>query len=202
MATQLQVIDNFMPIDAFLKLQDVILSPHFPWFYIETVSLPPGSTEVKDSLAVETDGFNHVMYDRDWKVTSFSHEYFDVFFDELERRLGFTKEHLIRSRASMKSPKNGFTADNYNLPHVDYMTPHETIIFYMNDTDGDTRIFNEKYTPTGKDTGIKYDTFTTQSRVTPKANRLVWIDGLQYHTASNPIEGGRRVIVNINLKPL
>jgi hypothetical protein len=142
------------------------------------------------------------MYDKDWKVTSFAHEYFDIFFDELERQLGFTRDHIIRSRASMKSPKIGFTTDNYNLPHVDYMVPHESLIFYINDTDGDTRIFNERYTPTGKDTGIKFDTFTTQTRVTPKANRLVWIDGLQYHTASNPIECGRRVIININLKPL
>jgi hypothetical protein len=201
MTTQLKIIDNFLPTTEFLKLQEVILSTQFPWFYIDTVSLPPGSV-IKDTLAVETAGFNHIMYDREWQVTSFAHEHFNVFFDELKAQLGFSREKIIRSRASMKTPKVGFTQDNYNLPHVDYYYPHYSLIYYINDCDGDTRVFDQWFTPIPGQVGIGYDKFTTKERITPKANRLVCIDGLQYHTASNPINSGRRVIVNINLDPL
>jgi hypothetical protein len=202
MPSHLKIIDNFLPTVEFLKLQEIVMSTQFPWFYIDAVSLPPGGTKIKDSLAIETDGFNHVIHDREWNVTSFAHEYFDVFFDQLKNQLGFTKENIIRSRASMKTPKVGFTQDNYNLPHVDYYYPHHSLIYYMNDSDGDTRVFDQWFTPIPGQVGIGYDRFTTEARISPKANRLVWIDGLQYHTASNPINSSRRVIININLDPI
>jgi hypothetical protein len=87
------------------------------------------------------------------------------------------------------------------MPHVDYFYPHESFIFYLNDSDGDTRVFNEWCTFT-RTMPLALDSFTTQTRVTPKANRLVWINGLQYHTASNPIESTKRVIINLNLLPI
>jgi hypothetical protein len=120
----------------------------------------------------------------------------------MEKELGFTQNHLIRVRMSIKFQKQGFTSNNYNIPHVDYCYPHETLILYLNDSDGDTRIFNEWSTYTGKGTAIGPESFTTQTRVTPKANRLIWFNGLQYHTASNPIEETKRAIININLEPL
>ena len=39
---------------------------------------------------------------------------------------------------------------------------------------------------------------TWPTTVDPKANRLLIINGLQYHTASNPINAKRRVIFNVN----
>jgi len=42
--------------------------------------------------------------------------------------------------------------------------------------------------------------FTVKQTVTPKANRLVMFDGMQYHTAGVPVNTERRVILNINIK--
>ena len=201
MSDRLKVIDDFLPQDQFREIADAVLSEKFPWFYSQYVSLAPEDNVVKDPLAVETDGFNHVIYDRPYDVTSFTYELFVPFFKQLER-FKFTKNHLIRARCSMKQPRVNYNEDNYNLPHVDYYFPHETMIFYFNDCDGDTRIFDQTFVPVPGGPGIGYDRFSTRTRVSPKANRLVWINGLQYHTASNPINSGRRVILNINLDPL
>jgi hypothetical protein len=201
MTTHLKIIDNFLPDLDFKELQEKIMHHEFPWFYIDQVSLPPNHNPIVDLLAKETDGFNHIMFDRDVKALSFTFEYFTEFFNQLAQ-FGFTDKQLIRARASMKMPKIGFTEDNYNLPHVDYYYPHHSLIYYMNDSDGDTRVFDQWFTPVPGQVGIGYDKFTTEARISPKANRLVWIDGLQYHTASNPINSSRRVIVNINLDPI
>ena len=95
-------------------------------------------------------------------------------------------------------PKVGFSKDNYNLPHVDYYFPHTTIIYYLNDSDGDTRMFQEFYS----DSGIERSDFIVKELVKPKANRLLIFDGLQYHTASNPFDFSRRVVININFEKI
>lgn len=196
----MKIIDDFLPNDEFKKISDAVLSEKFPWFYIENVSLDPKDNVIQDPLAMETAGLNHVVYDRNWNVKSFTYQLFGGFIKKLED-LGFKEEQIIRFRLSMKTPKVGFTSENYNLPHVDYFVPHETLVFYLNDSDGDTRMFDQWFTPTPGSLGIGFDTFTTQSRVPPKANRLLWFNGLQYHTAANPIDHSRRVILNVNLDP-
>jgi hypothetical protein len=76
------------------------------------------------------------------------------------------------------------------------------MIYYLNDSDGDTRIFDQEFEATTNNFGIgHHDTFTTKHQITPKANRLLWFNGFRYHTASNPINSNRRVILNINLLP-
>lgn len=203
MVNPVKVIDNFMEAEQFKKLQKILLSVNFPWFYTEYVSLKPeeGSL-IKDSLAKETPGFSHIFYDEEFGTKSPAIDILEDFFRTITEQLGYEGKHLIRARASIKNPKPGFTENNYNLPHVDYYFPHDTIIFYMNDCDGDTRMFNEVFTPIPGTDGFGHDQFTTQQRISPKANRLVLFDGLQYHTASNPINSNHRIILNINLEKL
>lgn len=190
----MQVIDNFLPETVFEQLQETVMKPEFPWFYIEHVSIDPKDNDILDKNAVETDGYYHVVYDPRYEAVSFTNDFFKPFYDQLET-LGYTIDDLIRVRLSVKHPRIGFTEQNYNLPHVDYHEPHDTIIFYLNDSDGDTHIFNQRYTVLGSK-----ENFTIKSKITPKANRLLLIDGLQYHTASNPFQSSRRVVLNINLK--
>lgn len=200
MVTNVQVIDDFMEEEQFKKLQNILVGHSFPWFYTEYVSLAPTEGQkIKDPLAMETPGYSHIFYDGETDRSSLTIDLLEDFFKTLTRRLGYTGKHLIRARASIKNPKPGFTEENYNLPHVDYYFPHDTIVFYINDCDGDTRMFNEFFTPVPGTMGIGSETFTTQQRIPPKANRLLLFDGLQYHTASNPINSNHRIIININL---
>jgi len=198
----LRIFDNFLDSAEFDKLSNIILGSNFPWFFGEYVSLDPtDSALIKDPMAIETWGFHHSVFEQEWNVKSFTYEYLEPLFEKINKEFGFTRRHLIRARLSLKFQKHGFTSDNYNMPHVDYFYPHESFIFYLNDCDGDTRVFNEWSTSTGT-IPLSPDSFTTQTRITPKANRLVWINGLQYHTASNPIENSKRVIINLNLLPI
>jgi hypothetical protein len=199
----LHIIDDFLEPEEFKKLSTTILSQKFPWFFVEHVSLNPKETStINDPLAIETAGLNHSVFEKEWNVKSFSYEYLIPLFEKIKNEFGFTSEHLIRARISTKLQKPEFTSDNYNLPHVDYFFPHETMIYYLNDSDGDTRLFEEWSTYAGNNQAIGPDVFHTQCRITPKANRLVWFNGLQYHTASNPIKNISRTIINLNWNPL
>lgn len=189
------IIDDFLPKHKFKTLAEFVLSNRFPWFYSSHVSLPPWEDhDIRDPMAKETDGWYHLLYAKD-EYDGFYMKDFTIFFDELADQFGYTKDDLIRARLGLKHPKAGHKDENYNLPHIDYHYPHDTIIYYLNDSDGDTRMFKEH-------ASVSDDPkeFTVEKRITPKANRLVLFDGLQYHTASNPIETNRRIILNLNLK--
>ena len=200
-----QIFDNFLDQDDFDELSNAVLGEKFPWFYKECASADPRLNIPHNSnLAIETWGLDHSIYEKETSAKSFAFALFEEFFKKLENSFGFNFDRLIRARLSAKFPKAGFTSDNYNLPHIDYFYPHETLIYYFNDTDGDTRIFDQfrTYPAEGNFKDWWPTEFTTQARVTPKANRLLWINGLQYHTASNPINGDKRVILNINFNLL
>jgi hypothetical protein len=197
-----QIFDNFLDKKTFNEIADFVCGAKFPWFYGEHVSLDPTeSSEIKDPLALETWGFHHSIYEKEWDVKSFTYKTFESFLEKIQFEFGFKDEHLIRARTSLKFQKNEFTTENYNMPHVDYCFPHESFIFYLNDSDGDTRIFEEWHDPSKANISMP-TVFHTQARIAPKANRLLWINGLQYHTASNPIKSQRRIIANINFLSL
>jgi hypothetical protein len=184
------VIDDFLPHEQFKVLQSVILGDDFPWYFLETVSRPPGSYVPPN--AVETFGWFHNFYSKADNIESYSMDIINPLIEQLsvvENR----RAEFIRIRASLKTQKNGFTEDHYNVPHVDYDFPHVSAVYYLNDSDGDTWMFNEYF-----EGFPEPDDYTVKERVSPKPNRIVIFDGLQYHTASNPIHSETRSIININ----
>jgi hypothetical protein len=190
----MKLIDNFLDESNFSTLKNFVESMDFPWFYIPTVSLPPDAI-VTDTLAKETSGFNHTVFDHETNLKSFFFQSMPLILTTFEEKFQIKIKKLLRIRLGMKHPKIGFTEQNYNLPHVDYFYPHGTLIYYINDSDGDTFVFNEFFNEQdGEPTK-----FSVQQRVTPRANRMLYLEnGLQYHTASNPIMTDRRMIININ----
>lgn len=189
------IIDNFLPKTEFEMLSEFVLSNRFPWFYTSHVSLPPGDDySIQDPMAKETDGWYHLLHVEN-EYTGHYMKDFLMFFDQLTAKFGYTQQDLIRARLGLKQPKVDHKDENYNIPHVDYYYPHDTIIYYLNDSDGDTRMFKEY-----ADTDIEHKKFNVDSRISPISNRLVLFNGLQYHTASNPINTNRRIILNLNLK--
>lgn len=193
----MRIIDDFLPNVKFDDLSEFVMSNEFPWFYATHVSLPPEDHGIIDPFAVETDGWYHMLYSQDISYNGMFFDKFMDFFQQLTDVFGYTENDLIRARLGLKTPKIGYKKENYNLPHVDYTYPHDTIIYYLNDSDGDTRIFDENLS---EFKGVEPIKFSVRETVEPKANRLLLLDGLQYHTASNPLEVNRRVVLNVNLK--
>ena len=71
-------------------------------------------------------------------------------------------------------------------PHIDMKENHKVILFYLNDSDGDTYFYDKDH--------------NVIDSVTPKANRAVLFDGSILHSSSKPVEFARRIVLNINLK--
>lgn len=207
----MQIVDNILPTDEFQALQNLLLGPSMPWYYLSNISAPDW-LKVEDPLAVETEACQCLILDNTRHYKSEEYRILRPYLLELAHRIGKREEDYMRIRAVMKWPKLGITDEYYNLPHIDSIDSTLTGILYINDSDGDTRLFHQKQklfsskiTDNSTDEEVKEyasnfirSGFTTEHRITPKANRLLLFDGLQYHTAGMPVNTERRVIININ----
>ena len=82
-----------------------------------------------------------------------------------------------------------------HAPHVDADVPNIGGILYLNESDGDTVLFNQKgengKIPEGIDLTIK-------KTISPKVNRLLLFDGALIHTGHSPVNYSNRILLNMN----
>ena len=181
----IEVIDNFAPQDYFELIQNHVLSWNQPWFYQPNIT---GKAFGKSGLGKH--GFNcHVVKN--------PNEFLDTYDAGLLTNLlvnmrdGIGCKNILRSRLDMTVyTPGGMKCD----PHVDSSDPHIATIFYLNDSDGNTVIYNEPYTKVEDVDGE----LTVQKEIEPKANRLVIFDGMYIHTGHVPANHNTRVILNSN----
>lgn len=92
--------------------------------------------------------------------------------------------------------KQDFPSNHYNCPHHDSVdTDSITMVYYINDSDGDTVLFNEFYEPNKVP-----DKFTVYKRISPQKNRLVIFESNRYHASSNPKISQDRFVINFILE--
>ena len=85
-------------------------------------------------------------------------------------------------------------------PHTDHPMPHWTAILYFSDTDGDTVIYNERRDGiTRHAASLDSDEGLTELvRVTPQKNKIVFFEGMHYHTGHSPTKTSNRILLNVN----
>jgi len=130
----------------------------------------------------------------------------DPVFEDLEnalkimvRHCGYDLDEVSRFKFNLTQPQCRSVESKYNTPHVDdddlSQSPlHHALIFYLEDSDGDTFLFNEVYNVTKP----KPKKLTIAKRVTPKANRCVMFRGNRFHASSNPKKNPYRIVLNCN----
>jgi hypothetical protein len=88
--------------------------------------------------------------------------------------------------------------------HIDLPFAHRTALFYINDNNGATLIYNQRWDPETVLSRADYQTqvlnneFTVLESVMPQANSLYIFDGLHYHSSSTPTDVSRRVVMTVN----
>lgn len=70
----------------------------------------------------------------------------------------------------------------HNNPHVDFPFPHMVGLYYVNDSDGDTIIWD----------GDKKES------ITPKRGRFAVFDGKYYHASACPRNNPTRIVLTFN----
>jgi hypothetical protein len=103
---------------------------------------------------------------------------------------------LLRIRIGL-FPRTMIDVAHHN-PHVDFYIPHNVGIYYVNDADGDTSIFNETFVQVSFDDSVGYTKegkFTLARRISPKKGKMIGFDGKNYHASMHPMKSPGRIAI-------
>jgi len=103
---------------------------------------------------------------------------------------------LLRIRLGL-FPRTMLDVPHHN-PHVDFYQPHQNALYYVNDADGDTVVFNETYDDVSQEQSVlhtKEGRFTVGRRISPKKGRMIGFDGRHYHASMHPMKASSRIAI-------
>ena len=107
---------------------------------------------------------------------------------------------LLRMRLGL-FPRTMIEGVVHHNPHVDFYEPHHTAVYYVNDSDGDTFVFNETFDDLNLQQSAKHadaNLFTIAGRVSPKKGKMMCFDGKHYHASMHPVQATSRIAVTFN----
>ena len=108
-------------------------------------------------------------------------------------KAGITVNKISRIKINLILQDKTFKNINYNFPHSDRGTGDKVFLYYINDSDGDTFLFNEY-----DDYETIPDTFTVKDRITPRKGTGVFFEANRFHASSNPTIAKNRYVINFN----
>jgi hypothetical protein len=125
-------------------------------------------------------------------------------FNRLKQKVVFDEKEITISRSFLYVPLKEDMINCTTGIHFDNYYDNYTFIYYVNDSDGDTVIFEQTKDdyPTLARSTVCYhqelSMFKEHARIPPKKGRIVMFDGARYHCGTQP-RTNHRCIINFNL---
>jgi hypothetical protein len=177
------------------EIERLMVSGGFPWYFYTNVNStvrpedrPTHTTVIfDDSRYEESFGFSTLLFPTEEPNSPLFHypkRLLELFLNRYQLRpqkLHRVKANLLVRSASPSGPRP-FS------PHVDMPIPHWVMIYYVNDSDGDTVILDKTY-PDRENASVLHS-------VSPKKGRAILFDGRHYHCGTCPSKHDTRIVFN------
>ena len=188
----IKILDNIIPKKQQEELKYLLYGNKFPWYFVSDIThidnqnqARPGHSHVYMKLGeVNSDYINEVK-----KIS-------DNVNKKIKKKL---KMHQVRSFLQLPlNEKLLYDSGRHkeDTPQIDLKIPHTVFLYYVNDCDGDTLIYN--YVSKNMEDAPFYENIKVAHRVTPKQGRVVVFDGMTWHSSTQPTQGPR-CIVNFDM---
>jgi len=185
----------------FQDLLEEIITKQNSWAFRVNVC----SVRREDVRHDSTMGFSLPLYNNFTNVKE--DVYTDVvvpLIEEIAKKANIQYNEVLQARGFCLLPLDKKFIKQYDCVHIDLDEPHSVFLYYVNDADGDTVLF-DKTTEEVPFKGLDIDPaklgFKELARVKPKKGRVLIFNGNRYHTSTSPTVGARFIInVNVNNK--
>ena len=177
------ILDNIIPKTMAENFEKTMTSNMFPWFLNRTTVYDEKSNQ-DSPLYRDVSAFAHLFSNNDGVVSS---PYFNIAKYLLDKFLEETKlecKSIVRCRANYmvcQPSKETLPCP----PHVDGDYPHHVLLYYVNDSDGDT---------------VLYQNGEVLTTVNPVQGRFLFFSGSDMHSATPPNKHDKRIAINYNLE--
>ena len=181
----IEVYDDFVSPTYLKAIQDATDPEGTPWFFQGSQSLSR-----YDDSNIEDFGFSIGILPP-WKPNEFENSRLaDLIRPIIYQVTDVAKStRILRCRLDMTMLHR---PPYIHPPHIDISEPHTACIIYVNDTDGDTVIYDHK-----QEWAQSYpENLPIKRTIAPKAGRMVLFDGSYVHTGHSPSEHQTRILIN------
>jgi|688.fasta_scaffold195413_3 hypothetical protein len=191
-----KIIDNIVPREYENIIERLFLSTGFPW-YISTKTVTPNDRSfIMSNKVTDIPQFTHMFFNSG-SVTSDYFSHVKPFIKGLEEKTGRTYlDKIIRIKANLTYRNTAYPEDNYCSPHCDCSydgggsVKTDTLLYYVNESDGDTLVFNEMFG------GEFVGNLTIKDRFSPKKGKSVLFDSTYQHAGTPPKLHDFRIVIN------
>lgn len=162
------ISDNIL---AFLESDNV------PWVFSNG-----GVVDVDSYGYYDSPQFTHTLVEDGTQYAEFQtdiHALWKFVFKSNPKIFNDFKE-LTRVKCNMVT--RGATNTVPHVPHVDRYTPHTVLIYYVNDADGDTIVFEDN----------------KEVCISPEKGKYIIFDGKYKHCGTSPTLSNHRLVINFN----
>ena len=191
----IMVIDDVVSPTYQNSLEEMSINHTFSWNFNLSNIYKPNATKPElflDENTIQTYQYTHLLYHSQTHTSSQHIDFVRPLIYTAMDKFSVQTPDILRVKANMLTNNRRFQVEKYNPAHVDAVFSHVVILYYINDSDGDTVIFNETY-------GSHFTELTVKQRISPKKGRAVCFPGKYFHASSNPIEHDTRTVINIDL---
>ncbi len=174
------IYDDVLSKDEQDKVEKYLTDYNFPWYLQKaTVSKP-----IKDSMYKREIPFMGHAFCLNSVPCSLEYEMTFSVLNTICKKINLPYKRVLRSRANLvfKDGSVGGTGI-----HVDFEEEHTVVLYYVNESDGDTTLYADDL---GKE---------VLQTISPKKGRVIIFDGLIKHSAGVPVNHPTRIVLNYNL---
>jgi len=193
---QIFVFDDFLSQQEQHALETKFLGNQPQWAFVDDVSGSDGSNKQRP-------GFNHQLFTHGQKRSQLFDDAMDMVQKAISRLSQEAHEkndfRLEKSRAFLQVPLANLEGSEYDNHHIDYVSPHIAVLYYICDADGETVLFEQMYDHKRSASPPSPSELVEKIRVKPKRGRVVIFDGFRWHTATQPKLCRARCVINTNL---
>ena len=185
-----KIIDNVISKGYQDYLEQLLLdSNDLPWFLNKNLNDHNQTDNPSPGLAIQSisDGKDHGMLALIFRSLAYS----------LAEKLDISINEIINARTFLQLPGGNLSETIVREYHVDYAKPHKVLLYYVNDSDGDTIVLKQKYPFShNRISGLTQGEVLQQ--ISPKKGRVVMFDGSHFHSSTVPSKQ-LRCVINIDV---
>lgn len=188
------IIDDIIPESYQDEIEEQMMGMGIPWTHVRDIAL--NDEDLKKLTDKQVDlklrpGFSFRFYQYSDGILSPLWLLIKPIAIEACKRINFNITQFVSVRSFLTTS----LADSvkYDNPHADLDVSHLVCLYYVNDSDGDTFLFdkrNDQVTPDKLDR----NNLAVVKQVSPKKGRVLLFDGRIYHSSSRPTSGSRCII--------
>lgn len=192
----IKIINNIISKKEQEDLNNVINSNEFPWYFYDNIIEGRDKNFKKFNNITETYALVHTLFALPKGINSDFFSYFKIILDSLENKESIKIKELLRIRIRRTFFIKGHNKKKYNHPHVDLpeMKNYKSLVYYFENSDGDTIFFNER----SNDNVGDATNLTIKFKNTPKQGSAVYFDGDIYHSGNSPVDSVYRTVLNFD----